>query len=307
MASRREKKTCEAPVIADIEISRQPSVSSGSVETGAIEKLTEVMAEFLKASTSKGVTVTAKGDVIPVFDPENREQDIESWCRKVDELRGIFNWSEDATIYFALSKLSGLAEVWYRGLQSVNYSWEEWKEKLMSAFPCTRDFYEMLGEVMRRKKRPDETYSKYFYEMNALLGCCKISGVEAVSCIIGGITDTVVKTGAKAGNYKTPESLYEYLRSINSATQSTQAYFRPSRHFHKRREHSGRFPKSNRRNEPPFSTPRLDKKSVTCFKCKQTGHYSNECKMVKEKRCTYCRKKGHYENECRVKQNETTA
>lgn len=307
MATRRAKMRSDAPISTDLELSRQASVSSGSAETGAIEKLTEVMTEFMKASTSRGASMTARGEVIPVFDPENREQDIESWCRKVDELREIFKWSEDATIYFAVSKLSGLAEVWYRGLQSVRYNWEEWKDKLKSAFPCTRDFYEMLGEVMRRKKRPEETYSKYFYEMNALLGGCKIVGIEAVSCIIGGITDTVVRTGAKAGNYKTPESLYEYLKSLNDMSQSVHTYFKPSKHFPKKRHHVGKSSRTNTKNEAAYTARQLDKKSVTCFKCKKTGHYSSECRALNEKRCNYCRRRGHYESECFKKKNEAAA
>lgn len=92
----RAKTMRSTTISADLDLSRQISVSSSSVETTAIEKLTEVMNEFMKASTSRCVNMTAKGGVIPVFDPENREQDIESWCRKVDELREIFKWSEDA-------------------------------------------------------------------------------------------------------------------------------------------------------------------------------------------------------------------
>lgn len=54
--------------------------------------------------------------------------------------------------------------------------------------------------MMRRRK-----YTKYYYEKCALLNAWKIYGRDAVSCIIAGIDDNVVKTGARAGNHQCPD------------------------------------------------------------------------------------------------------
>ncbi|KAJ8943142.1 hypothetical protein NQ318_022883 [Aromia moschata] len=120
----------------------------------------------------------------PEFNPEAKGQTVETWCRKVDELRAVYKWSEEATIYFAMSKLRGLAEVWYKGLPSVNFTWTEWKEKLELGFPSKRNYHADLQAMMNRTKR--------------------------------GIYDNVVKTGASAGNHQTPESLYGYLTSLTT-------------------------------------------------------------------------------------------
>lgn len=69
--------------------------------------------------------------------------------------------------------------------------------------------------MMQRNKCSNETYSKYFYEKMTLLNNCKISGIDAVSCLIEGIDDNVVKTSAKAGNHQRPESLFQYLSTLN--------------------------------------------------------------------------------------------
>lgn len=69
--------------------------------------------------------------------------------------------------------------------------------------------------MLRRKKQYNETYSEYLYEINAMLINCNITGVGAVSCLIGGIVDVIVKTGAKAGKHQTLEQLYEYLCTMD--------------------------------------------------------------------------------------------
>lgn len=46
-----------------------------------------------------------RGNTVPEFDPEDRRLNIEQWCAKIDELREVFEWTEEATIYFALTKL----------------------------------------------------------------------------------------------------------------------------------------------------------------------------------------------------------
>lgn len=40
---------------------------------------------------------------------------------------------------------------------------------------------------------------KDYHEMMALLNACEITRKKAVSCLIGGLNDRVIKTGAKAG------------------------------------------------------------------------------------------------------------
>lgn len=54
----------------------------------------------------------------------------------------MLEWEDEITVYCALSKLHGLTAVWYEGLSSARYTWEEWKEKLIRAFPSQRDFNE---------------------------------------------------------------------------------------------------------------------------------------------------------------------
>ncbi|KYB29884.1 hypothetical protein TcasGA2_TC031567 [Tribolium castaneum] len=242
---------------------------------------------------SPDTTVTG-GDAIPYFDPSNTEFNSERWCNKVDECRAVFHWTEETTVYFAITKLKGMAEVWYRSLPTMMRTWDEWKIQLQTAFPAQTDYYSMLKRMMARKKKIDEDYTTYYYSKLALLNELEITGKNSVSCIIGGITDAIVKTGAKAGQYQTPESLLQYLCSVTeNQTSTTQAG--KGRHF------------SNPRFRPKASFGKNNAKSsreLICFKCQKPGHTANVCSARnREMRCTLCRSHGHVAKDCR---NKTT-
>ncbi|KAJ8909934.1 hypothetical protein NQ315_005653 [Exocentrus adspersus] len=244
--------------------SRQRSRSSA--EAGdPMDRLTEALNNFFQHSVQQNHSnvTTGRGDVVPDFNPEDKEQTAIAWCQKVDELREIYGWSEEATIYFATSKLRGLANVWYKSLPNLKFSWLEWKEKVKIAFPGKRDYFGDLMEMIRRQKRFEESYTKYYYEKTAMLNVCKISGSDAVSCIIGGITDVVVKTGASAGNHATPESLCAYLSTLTeTAKKADQSYKFVKKPVLKNF--------SRNRNAKASGT-------LTCFTCNQRGHVSKAC------------------------------
>lgn len=70
----------------------------------------------------------------------------------------------ETTVYYAISKLTGLAQTLYRSLPTVKFSWDEWKTKLCQAFPPKKNYSDKLDQMGRRRKLPNETYTKYYYE-----------------------------------------------------------------------------------------------------------------------------------------------
>ncbi|XP_023311476.1 uncharacterized protein LOC108910861, partial [Anoplophora glabripennis] len=272
------------------------TASEPSESLSAVDQLANVMRDVLtqlgsqsqRPSTSTGF----KGDAVPYFDPEDNQQDVVVWCNKIDELRMVFHWPEDATIYYALAKLRGLAETWYRSLKSVNYSWVEWKEKLQHAFPTARDYADRLDEMMKRKKSYNESYTRYYFEKLSLINNCgNIHGTDAVSCIIQGLQDDHVKTSARAGSYAEPEQLFTYLRTLKQTSGPTKDSRCDNRKFF----HDRRGQKSNRASG---ST------ELKCFTCGKTGHKAFHCKTtstITTKVCSFCHKRGHEENRCFAK------
>ncbi|KAJ8943129.1 hypothetical protein NQ318_017326 [Aromia moschata] len=180
-----------------------------------------------------------------------------------------------------MSKLRGLAEIWYEGLPSVNFTWTEWKEKLELGFPSKRNYHADLQAMLNRTKRSEKSYAKYYYEKMALLNRCKIQGTDAVSCIIGGIYDNVVKTGASAGNHQTPESLYGYLTSLTTE---------------KNRESSAKVSGKNK-----FGNFRNNKSVKTTGRTICEEKEKRDTTKRTERRCNFCRRNGHLEEECFLK------
>lgn len=285
--SRSHSRTPEKPKRVD----RKRSTTRTNSQDTSVQQLTEALMSLVAHTSTKTVKTTIRGEVVPTFDPENREQNADKWCHHVDELREIFHWSEEATIYYALSKLCGLAEIWYKSLPTLKFSWSEWKLKIKAAFPSKRDYYETLSDMMRRKKQGNEGYPKYFYEKLALLNACKIYGQDAVSCIIGGIDDEIVKPGAKAGNHQTPESLFQYVSTLPNVP--TPISFKHRQEGYRRERHT-MIAKNTHKD-----------RSIVCFNCKKTGHKANECPVRDvTKRCNFCRRSGHAEDKCYIKKKK---
>lgn len=280
-----------------------PDLSTSSDDV--VDRLASALSTALRnlPSTPAGRPSMTRGDVVPPFNPKDVNQDINAWCVKVDESRNMFGWSEEITIFNAISKLEGLASVWYKGLRSINFTWEEWKQKLRRAFPSQRDYHDLLEEMMKRKKKFDETFSQYFYEKQALLNACNITGREAVSCIIGGILDTQIRIGAKAANCSDPESLFEYLRNLND---DSTIKFKPP--FKKN------FDQNLTRKRKFIVGKNVNK--IYCHNCEKYGHLRRDCPNNKTDNnrgretsgeCYLCRETGHYARFCpkRRKYHET--
>lgn len=54
-------------------------------------------------------------NVVPEFDPSQRNQTIDMWLAKVSGCSSIYNWTERQTIHYAHPKLVGLTQRWYQG------------------------------------------------------------------------------------------------------------------------------------------------------------------------------------------------
>lgn len=72
-------------------------------------------------------TVSVRGDIVPVFDPDDKSSTVIGWLQKIDQLSEIHGWSEyDKTAYMQ-QKLRGSARNWFNRLDDYKKSWEEWK------------------------------------------------------------------------------------------------------------------------------------------------------------------------------------
>lgn len=275
------------------------SSRSRTIEVDVLKKALSGL--FVEQSARPPASSTFGGDSLPPFNPEDATLTIETWCTKVEELRRMYRWNEQTTIHFALTKLRGLASTWYKSLPTINFSWEEWKSKLIQAFPTRRNYCDLLHIMLNRRKRADETYVRYYYEKLSLLNLCQITGKNAVSCIIGGITEAHIGVAANAGNFADPEGLYTYLSTLEDRQQpSTSSMYSTHRHgkiFKKREHRRERGFKIHAATANPSRPSSMDTPR-TCFVCGKAGHMKQQCPIKDIRECKICGKKGHHEDRC---------
>ncbi|KAJ8977404.1 hypothetical protein NQ317_003185 [Molorchus minor] len=209
--------------------------------------------------------------------PPLRKQDVVVWCNKIDELREVFHRSEETTTYYALARFKGLAEVWYRSLESVKYSWAEWKEKLKRAFS-------IIG-------RDDEAQENSLEKLirATILKSCPYSIFVGIFLAVKLYLTIMSKRLPVPGTIASQRDYSPIFRTLQTTN------FRPKGSKWENRKVSET--KSRQTSELSRST------EVKCFKCGKTGHKSFQCKLNGNKVRSFCHKKGHEESRCFFKRD----
>lgn len=245
------------------------------------------------APSSVGPGLQGSQNVIPGFDPNGKSQTMKNWLAKVNESAHVFGWTERQTIFYALPKLEGLAKKWYEGLITVKYTWAEWQNNLIAAFPCEHNYGDLLTEMLARRSRKNETLEEYYYDKMTLINRCELTGKRAVDCVSHGIYDYNVRMNVQGGDFKEPEEVLKYLRNISSKTND--ATRKPFQSFGDSSGHS------QSQYKKTYNYPQKKEQLTTqlqCFNCKESGHMVTMCPKPIVK-CTKCRRFGHTDQNCK--------
>ncbi|XP_063634327.1 uncharacterized protein LOC134804964 [Cydia splendana] len=185
--------------------------SKGSDPNIMLDKFLNILDNFKRSDKPK---LTFNTNVVPEFDPSSKEQTILTWLTKVKECAQIYGWEDKEIIHYSLPKPTGLAKTWYQGLSTLLFTWTEWKQKLIESFPYREDYAELLTEMLAKKVKYGESFEHYYYAKVNLLNRCKIYNKHAVDCLLNGIEDRTVKVSAQAAQFKEPEEVLKYFRTI---------------------------------------------------------------------------------------------
>lgn len=226
--------------------------------------------------------VNSNINVIPVFNPSLSGHRIDLWLNKVKQCSTIYGWDDRQIIHFALQKLAGNAKTWFDSLPTMMFTWKEWEEKILLAFPHEHNYGKLLDDLLKLKYKIGDSIENYYYEKMSLLNQCKITGKNAVDCVVYGILDRTLRTTAQSLRCKEPEQLLEFL------TSSKELFTFPSRSSDKSRS----------------VEPNVFKTTQICFNCHERGHIAPNCSKPIIK-CTKCQKIGHISDNCRSKQVST--
>ncbi|XP_063634795.1 uncharacterized protein LOC134805417 [Cydia splendana] len=232
-------------------------------------------------------------NILPGFDPSTKNQRMDIWLKKVNECAAVYGWDERTTTHFAMQKLQGLAKTWYESLNTILFSWQEWQAKLLDAFPCDQNYGQILEDMLKRKSKFNEPIEVYYYEKLSLVNQCDIVGKRAADCIIHGITDRTLRSGALALRCTHPDQLLPFLMSYKESSQIS------SDRYHVRNRTMGNtFVGGNSTAQPkPGLKPG---QQSGCYNCKEPGHSYLYCTKPIIK-CTKCNRIGHTAEKCFTK------
>ncbi|KAJ8910567.1 hypothetical protein NQ315_008952 [Exocentrus adspersus] len=227
-------------------------------------------------------------DMVDKFDPADPDSSIERWLQKIDQLGVVHGWTNYERATLAQAKLTGAARRWFFQLEDYDFTWEQWKAKLRAAFPRRREFANMLEELVNRRKQPVESITSYYHDKLALCDRVRITGADAVSCIVSGLPADL-RTNAQAARCGTPDELYNsFLAGLESYRGGGSSRTVASRVQVPRRE-----PEAQRRGMV------ADRVLKRCFNCqKRTDHVSRDCPQPAVDRCRACGEGGHWAREC---------
>lgn len=249
------------------------------LENEVDKAINELNQETLPLSHSKNHRAAS---LIPEFDPDGEDYTVSAWLKKIDQLGDIHNWSDSVKAFHLQDKLRGQARKWYNRLDEYDYTWDEWKQMIIRAFPKHRDYSALLDEMMHRKKLPNETMTKYYHDKIAMCFRCNLSDAASVSCIIRGLP-TALQPNARAFQCQRPDELYEaFLCALDDY------------------------------RSPVFETrvPNKETKQLTtlaktinpdidpCPRCKKTGHILRNCTLPDQRICFKCGLQGHIATRC---------
>ncbi|XP_072939863.1 uncharacterized protein [Epargyreus clarus] len=273
--------------------SRSPSISRKTL-VDILNSLKDGLPSRTHTQTALSLPKIDNMNILPNFDPSTKNQRVDVWLKKVNECALVYGWDDRTTTHFAMQKLQGLARIWYEGLNSVLFSWSEWREKLINAFPCEQNYGQALEEMLRRRSKINEPIEVYFYEKLALLSQCDIVGKRAVDCIIHGINDRNLKSGALALRCLHPDQLLQFLISSKDCNQ-----FVDRNSF--RNKNDNNFNDSRHRQTSTVGSGQTSTiksgQTIGCYNCRERGHSFLHCPKPLLK-CTHCNKVGHTIDKC---------
>lgn len=281
------------PQVSATTVPPQVSVTNDTPPVSDSSNLILAFKEIIQAMKTDGGNERYPAmNVIPEFDPSKRNQTVDIWINKVNECAAIYNWTERQIVHYALPKLVGLAQKWYQGLPSLLFSWPEWQDKLRQAFPSDENYGQLLTDMLACKARFGEPLEDYFYEKTVLLNRCKISGKQAIDCILFSIEDRSVRTSAEAAQFTEPDKLLVFLRNVKSTrrpdskSQTNQLTPAAQASVSDKRQHRAR------------TQNNVEHRNVSkCYNCGKEGHPYYKCDLP-IKRCDKCHKVGHLASDC---------
>ncbi|XP_060520347.1 uncharacterized protein LOC132698356 [Cylas formicarius] len=271
----------------------QPTEKNENVDRiDRLEKLVEKLVQGNVTSNNPSLMdsgTSRNENGIPELIPSNTKFTTSMWLNNLHQECLDRNYNEKLCIKYVQNKMTGIMKAWFKTVSTYDFTWPELKLLITKTFPDNVDFAQTLRMLVQREKFSEETITQYFFSKMYLCEACKITGENAVSCLIDGLPNPFMKQDMQAYNFLTPESLFAELLlrfhnndKVGPSNREVETYEGSLRDFRKEEDNRG---------QPSFKN-----EGGRCATCKKFGHFTVDCRHAPI--CYKCKKKGHIAAKC---------
>uniref|UniRef100_A0A6P7G7D4 Uncharacterized protein LOC114334848 n=1 Tax=Diabrotica virgifera virgifera TaxID=50390 RepID=A0A6P7G7D4_DIAVI len=258
---------------------RSDHKESKSTRLSRLEKMVELLVENTLESTAPAPPSLDVGNSAEVVG-RSFNLTTSAWLNKISNACLEKNLDDPMCISFLQSNLTGLMKAWFKTVDAFEFTWPELKMLIIQTFPDTVDFAHTLRLLVDRLKQPSETITQYYFAKMYLAEACKISGSNAVSCLIDGLNDPDLQKYAREKNFISPETLYaQFLVKLPN--------------------YGITHPELAEHGEEREIEQRLRLPIIPCAICSRMNHATESCYHRKKvQKCYTCGKFGHLSKAC---------
>lgn len=269
-------------------------------------------------SNSRRITFLHPEDVkriLPEFNPKYNRFTVTQWLNKIFMMRNVYKWTDLETLHYATQRLAGVAKLWFENGDVQFYNFDDFIKALKLQFNDYLDEVDQHSRIGARKKRSDETYEAYFYDMKSLTSGMKESA--RIKYLIRGIPNSKISDSLSLIPFKNIDQVLEQLRFFEEC--SLNKFGENAAHNHVNNTNKPSFHKFSSNNQGNNSAPQqksnhfnhqrklesdpvkseITNSQMRCFNCNAFGHRSINCTQPQKKeRCSFCKRTGHQEKDC---------
>lgn len=242
-------------------------------------------------------------DAMENFTGENETQDIEVYIRSFERALGdhvLTNWQIQLAL---LGKLKGHAKELCEGVRATTYM--ELRAAVIELLARPKSYYIVSRLLANRLQQPDESGRSYVVAMEHLADWQPIDESDVVAHIINGLRPVYHNTPEVYIGCRTLKRLKRIIDNIEDKLMHQRAVQQTVRRPTYSPAHANRSKTEVRKPSPPTSgSDDKRKKSRSCYRCSQTGHYWSECPNAGRgpDDCFVCNRPGHQKADCPVYQ-----